>query len=368
MRIWLDISARLYTAITCWYAPKQTLGIPRLISFFDTAGSWLFLESMDCLQPAILQTACTLLAELKDAHVNHKSSIQALGDTINLPLDEFGVCFANTSYHWNNCTTELSHLPVSLLETFKTCSVNSLDRKLVLEAFFISQRFESVSYLAETLDKFCQALQELFQINLSSIFSQEPTENSSPSYLSLHQLKSIVALARIFMQEFESIAIVSEEGLSPQHGPLHMASMVYSEMSHSTLNSLKYKAPFIPTGGVGDTAEQKAYQKQSLEEFSLVLSLKDSVLSTFSTSSGSDYSTVVKLITEIFPSCDLEGLLAHEASVREGLAIQSREDPSKGTESARESRAASAMQMVQDDHPPSESMSKFCMVPLSHCM
>lgn len=316
----------------------------------------MFLENVDCLQPAILQTACTLLAELKDAQTNRKSSIQTLGDTINLPLDEFGTCFANTSYQWNNCVTESSHLPVSLLETFKTCSVNVLNRKLVLEAFFVSQQFESANYLAETLEKFCQALQELFQINLASIFSQEPTENSSPSYLSLHQLKSIVALARTFMQEFESIAIVSEEGLSPQHGPLHMASMVYSEMSHSTLNSLKYKTPFIPTGGTGDTTEQKAYQKQSLEEFSLVLSLKDSVLSTFSTTSSSDYSTVIKLITEVFPSCDLEGLLAHEASVREGLAVQSREDPSKGTESARESRAASAMQTVQDEHSPSESM------------
>jgi hypothetical protein len=133
-----------------------------------------------------------------------------------------------------------------------------------------------------------------------------------------------------------------------------MASMVYSEVSHSTLNSLKYKTPFIPTG---DTSEQKAYQRQSLEEFSLVLSLKDSVLSAFSsTTSGGDYSMVVKLITEVFPSCDLDGLLAHEASVREGLAVQSKENPSKGTESARESRAASAMQMVQDDHPPSEGI------------
>ena len=326
-----------------------------------TAGSWLFLESVDCLQPAILQTACTLLAELKDAHTNRKSSIQTLGDSIHLPLDECGVCFARASYSWNNFTSEISsHLPVSLLETFKTCSVNSLDRKLVLEAFFVSQRFESARYLAESLDKFCEALQELFQIGIASIFSQEPTEycckNNSPAYLSLHQLKSIVTLARTFMQEFESIAVVSDEGLSPQHGPLHMASMVYSEISHSTLNSLKYKTPFLPTGSAGDAAEQKAYQKQSLEEFSLVLSLKDSVLSSFSTTSDSDYSMVVKLITEVFPSCDLEGLLSHEASVREGLAVQSREDPSKGTESARESRAASAMQMVQDDHPPSESM------------
>ena len=323
-------------------------------------GSWLFLENVDCLQPAILQTACTLLAELKDAQTNRKSSIHALGDTIHLQLDECGVCFANTSYSWNNFTPkESSNLPVSLLETFKTCSVNLLDRKLVLEAFFISQRFENASYLAESLDKFCQALQELLQVNLASIFSQELTEyskNSSPAYLSLHQLKSIVALARTFMQEFESIAVVSEEGLSPQHGPLHMASMVYSEISHSTLNSLKYKTPFIPTGGVGDTTEQKAYQKQSLEEFSLILSLKDSVLSTFLTTNGSNYSMVVKLMTEVFPSCDLEGLLAHEASVREGLAVQSKEDPGKGTESARESRAASAMQTVQDDHSPSESM------------
>jgi hypothetical protein len=324
------------------------------------AGSWLFLERVDCLQPAILQTVCTLLAELKDAQTSRKSSVHLIGDTLRLSSpDNCGACFASTSYDWSNFTSKVSsQLPVSLLETFKTCSVNSLDRKLTLEAFFTSHRFESARYLAESLNKFCQALKELFQIDIASIFSQELTEycnNKSPAYLSLHQLKSIVALARTFMQEFESIAIVSDEGLSPQHGPLHMASMVYSEVSHSTLNSLKYKTPFIPTGDTSNTSEQKAYQRRSLEEFSLVLSLKDSVLSAFSTTtSGGDYSMVVKLITEVFPSCDLEGLLAHEAGVREGLAVQSKENPSKGTESARESRAASAMQMVQDDHPPSE--------------
>ena len=321
-------------------------------------GSWLFLQSVDCLHPAVLQTASILLAELKNAQLNCRSAFQAMGDSIHISLDECGVCFANPSYQWNNMySTEKSPcLPVSLLETFKTCSVNLIERKLILEAFFLSCQFESAAYLAENLDNFCTAIEELFDSNLAPFYLElDPSQcnqNRSPShYLSLHHLKSVVSLARSFMQEFESVAVTGEEG-SPQHGPLHMTSMVYSEMSHSTLNSLKYKSPFLPEPA--NSTQQGNYQKKSLEEFSLILSLKDTVLSSFPANS-SDHLIVVKIISDIFPNCDLQGLLAYEASVREGLAVKSREDK-EAAESARESRAASAMQMVQDEHQPSEGI------------
>lgn len=303
----------------------------------------------------MLQTASILLAELKNAQLNRRSAFQAMGDSIHVSLDECGVCFANPSYHWNNIfSTEKSPcLPVSLLETFKTCSINLIERKLILEAFFLSCQFESAAYLAENLDKFCTAIEELFDSNLASLLDPSQCyQNRSPSHhLSLYHLKSVVSLARSFMQEFESVAVTGEEG-SPQHGPLHMTSMVYSEVSHSTLNSLKYKSPFLPEPA--DSTQQGNYQKKSLEEFSLILSLKDAVLSSFPANS-SKHLIVVKLISDIFPNCDLQGLLAHEASVREGLAIKSREDK-EAAESARESRAASAMQMVQDEHQPSEGI------------
>ena len=323
---------------------------------------------MDCLQPPVLQSASTLLAELKDAQLNRRSTIQAMGESIHVHVssDEHGVCLAAPSHQWNNvCSTENSPcLPVSLLETFKTCSVSMLERKFILEAFFLSRQFESATYLAESLDKFCSAIEELLHTNVGSFLAElSPSDcyqTSSHSYLSLHRLKSIVALARSFMQEFESVTMTGEEG-SPQQGPLHMTSMVYSEVSHSTLNSLKYRSPFLPE--LSDHAEQKTYQKQSLEEFSLILSLKDAVLSSFA-STSSEYSIIVKLISDIFPNCDIQGLLAHEENVREGLAVKSKED--KGAaESSRESRAASAMQMVQDEHQPSEGIT-FSLYIISH--
>lgn len=323
---------------------------------YCTVGSWLFLQSVDCLQPAVLQTASILLAELKNAQLNRRSAFQAMGDSIQVSLDECGVCFANPSYQWNYVySTEKSPcLSMSLLETFKTCSVNMIERKLILEAFFLSHQFESATYLAENLDKFCTAVEELIDSSLAP-FCLDPFQcyrNSSPSHhISLCHLRSIVSLARSFMQEFESVTVIGEEG-RPQYGPLHMTSMVYSEVSHSTLNSLKYKSPFLPEPG--DTTQQGNYQKKSLEEFSLVLSLKDAVLSSYPANSG-EYLIVVKLISDIFHNCDLQGLLAHETSVREGLAIKSREDK-EAAESARESRAASAMQMVQDEHLLSEGI------------
>lgn len=314
----------------------------------------MFLQSVDCLQPAVQQTACTLLAELKDAQINHRSSIQAVGDNVRLSVDECGVCFANPSYHQNSCSSASSYLPTSLLETFKTYSISVPERKQILEAFFRSHQFDSAVYLAETLDQFCSAAQELFETSIVSLLVEGPDQycqNSSSLHLSLHQLKSIVALARTFMQEFEGISMSGEES-SPQHGALHMASVVYSEISQSTRTSLKYKSNLLPDST--DPAQQKAYQKQSLEEFSLILSLKDAVLSSLPADSN-EHSIIVSLVGDIFPSCDIQGLLAHEASVREGLAVKAREDRG-AAESARESRAASAMQMVQDEHQPSEGM------------
>ena len=52
-------------------------------------------------------------------------------------------------------------------------------------------------------------------------------------------------------------------------------------------------------------------------------------------------------------SCDVQGLLAHEDSVRGVLAEKAREDKS-AVESARESRAASVMMTMQEDRQMSE--------------
>ncbi len=60
-----------------------------------------------------------------------------------------------------------------------------------------------------------------------------------------------------------------------------------------------------------------------------------------------DYSVVVMLMGEVFHSCDVEGLLVHEESVREEMAVVSRQDRGAG-ESARESRAASVVQTLQE--------------------
>ena len=291
-----------------------------------------------------------------------------MGESIHVSLDKCGVCFANPSYNWNSyLSDESSTLPVSLLESFKTCSVSKLDRKVVLEAFFLSNQFVNAAYLADSLDKFVSGFHELFQLNLAPFFPEsDPTHYCNDIlsvHLSLHRLKSIVALARNFMQEFDSIMVLGEETSGPvqQQGHLHMASIVFSEISHSTLNSFKYKSPFLPVSSA-DPSQQQTYQKQSLEEFSVILSLKDTVLSSF-LSNSSEHSIVIKLISDIFPTCDLQGLLTHEANVKDGLEAKSREDK-EAAESARESRAASAMQMVHDELPPGEGINvqESCMV------
>ena len=55
----------------------------------------------------------------------------------------------------------------------------------------------------------------------------------------------------------------------------------------------------------------------------------------------------------VFPSCDIAGLLGHEREVRAGLLARVAEDR-EAAESVRESRAASAMQVLNEDRCPSE--------------
>lgn len=317
---------------------------------------------MENLQPAVLQAATYSLSQLKSAQLQHKSSIQISGDSIPLSLDPSGICFATPSYSWYDSHWESSSLPVSLLETFKTCSVSKVERKLVLEALFLSNQFESASSLAKSLDQFCNALQEIIQVDIASLTTSDDNNTkcggSYSPVLSLSRLKSVVALAKTFMQDLENFVLVGDDEHTQQPGPLHMASLVYSELSHNTLFSLKNKSHLLPEAA--DSNEQKAFQKHVLEELSLVLSLKDTVLSSYPPE-GSDYATLVKLISDIFPSCDLSGLLMHEASIREDFEVKSREDKEAG-ESARESRAASAMQVVHEDHQPSEGKYSYLLV------
>ena len=97
-----------------------------------------------------------------------------------------------------------------------------------------------------------------------------------------------------------------------------------------------------------ESAKPAVTQRQSLEELALVLSLKDSLLPSF-TPTSREYSILVQLLTDIFPGCDIHGLLAYEESAREGLAAKAAEDK-QAVESVRESRAASAMQMIAEEH------------------
>ena len=82
-----------------------------------------------------------------------------------------------------------------------------------------------------------------------------------------------------------------------------------------------------------------------MEELSLVMAIKDCFLAT--TPPNTLFrSALVMLMMDMFPCLDLQTLLEHEATLREGLACQ---QDMEGVESTRESRAASVMQMVADD-------------------
>lgn len=94
--------------------------------------------------------------------------------------------------------------------------------------------------------------------------------------------------------------------------------------------------------------QQQALLRQSLEEFALVLAIKDCLLPSFPPTSK-EHSILAQLLADVIPSCDIHGLLAHENAMREGMAARALKDRG-AVESARESRATSAMQMVEEGH------------------
>lgn len=201
-------------------------------------------------------------------------------------------------------------------------------QKQFLEALLLSRGFESSSHLAKSLLAFTDAFNN--PINFTG-------EKELLRKLQTSHLKVVVALAQQHMSEFESLGVLQ------QQGPLQIPSGVYSEFSGCTRFSVHFKPTFLhpEEGKVG------AVQRSSLEEFALVLALKDTVLPSLPPGS-SEHSLAVGLLTDTYPNCDVPGLLAHEKAIREALTARSARD-SEAAESARESRAASAMQVVAEE-------------------
>ncbi len=217
---------------------------------------------------------------------------------------------------------------------------------IVLEALFLVNEFNNSLQLAQLLDKVCLSIEELFD----DLDCGKSTQN--PFNLSLHKLKTIVLLAHKHCKDLVGLGLLATTDGEPTMGNnnLKMPSMVYSEMSLSTQRaSLKFRAG-------SENSDSEPLTRPILEEFSLLLALKDTLLPSVCPESK-EYDIIVTLISELLPGFDLIGLLDHEDKVREGLALKAA-SLSGAVESARESRAASAMQNVLDDNQTSEGDNK----------
>ncbi len=252
----------------------------------------------------------------------------------------------STSFQWEDSTTvrvgldspcaciatvhATATIPHTILQSFKTCRVQHPQQKYFLEALLLAHEFESSVHLSKTLTAFINAFNQ-------SIDHTTTAENVKQ--LHSRHLKIVVSLAKQHMKELESVTALQ------QQGALHIPSGVYSDFSAGTRSSLYFKPTFLQF----ERGKVVAPQRSSLEEFALVLSLKDNLLPSFPPDS-SGRPSLVQLLADTFPSCDVPGLLAHEQAIGESLSAKAASD-SQAVESARESRAASAMQMVAEEHP-----------------
>lgn len=320
----------------------------------------MYLHAIDQLQSSVLKTACSLLVLIQQARRSNETSLEWMGEKIKLSTEHAGICFSSISFPLSLPDYVVPPvLPGCLVEAFRPCSVHIPDKVEILKVLFATHQFENASGLAESLHTFCRALEQLSKPLPPHEATSTDSATPPADFLSLNWLEMIVSLSQKHMKEFYSLGVLSDEDLAEEGGPptgegLHAASMVYSEISGSTRASLRGPGRSLEGNGEEeDVAQQKVLQRQSLEEFSLVLALKNSVLCSVCPGSR-EYGVIVRLTSDLFPSCDVEGLLAHETGVREGLAIQAKEN--RGVvESARESRAASVMQMMREDGVPNES-------------
>lgn len=242
--------------------------------------------------------------------------------------------------------TPIPPLPSSLANSFKICDVQVPDLNEATRILFAIRNFNNASSLADSLTMFCRAYEEVFMTAPVPACSHSSSGDSVA--LNLQWLEMVISLSQKHMREFYGVGALASDDSEPLLAAggegLHVPSMVYSEISESTRAS--WKDRFSSNNDTEDNSQQKAHQKKCLEEFSVVLALKDSILCSV-LPGGRDHSVIIKLMRDVFPSCDIEGLLVHEGNVREGMAVKAKQDRGAG-ESARESRAASVMQTMQE--------------------
>ena len=155
-----------------------------------------------------------------------------------------------------------------------------------------------------------------------------PSGDRQNASFNLHRLDNIVCLSQKHLSRFYQVGAFSTND-SPlisaaAEDDLHMPSAVYSDISRHALRSLKGER-FVIDGDTEDIPQLKASYRHFLEEFSMVLALKDSILCSVHPG-GVNHAVIVTLMGDVFPSCDIEGLLTHEGSVRETMIVQDCQD------------------------------------------
>lgn len=262
-----------------------------------------------------------------------------MDETVDVFPENPGACLASITVPLVSVNyAPIPALPSALANSFKICSISSQDFSEAAKLMFAIRNFNNAVSLSQSLITFCKAYREVFD----NVFSDAHNSGISFDY---QWFNMIATLSQRHVQDLYNFGPTNSSDSDPLlaigAGGLHVPSLVYSEISEVTRVTLREKY-----SEAEEEAELKAQQIKCLEELSVVLALKDSILSSHLVE-GKDYSAAVMLMGEMFPSCDVEGLLVHEESVREGMAFTSKQDRGAG-ESARESRAASVVQNAQD--------------------
>ena len=199
------------------------------------------------------------------------------------------VCFTTAS------SCDVHTLPPSVLQAFQPASLQLPEIKTVLEVFFLAHDFDHASFLADKLCSVVEALQELFDSNHLATTLEGVNSLLPHNLKSLRRLKATVQLAQKHMQELCSL-LAAEEPSTGAAATLQAPSLAQSELSENTRTSLKFRS----AAAISESADvhSPSSQKQSLEEFALMLALKDTLLPWL----PADTTAVTSLLCDVFTS------------------------------------------------------------------
>ena len=278
-----------------------------------STGAWLCFKSIDQLQTPVLSLACRLLETISSALRDGKSSVMIQENDITLAPG--CICFS---------TSCISSTPVHVARNsgieFRTIDFQAPQVKPIAEALLMREGFTHCWLLANKLTSFYYVSRNILIQDCLMLHDRLPSGLHGIGIATVRQVVSLagnimrnlltmkrrVEVVDTTLQDFD-ITMVGNICSSLQHDESQMKKGTELDVNEASANGRNTK---------GDEA---AAADSLIEEQALVFALNDLFLPRLS---GDDHKLFLTVLSEVFPSVDILGLLEIDWQMQLKLARQ----------------------------------------------